>query len=93
MSRGKKGASQHQVTVYFSPEMMIAIDNHMVGMGLESRSVTVSVLAHAGLSALPLEAAIGETMTQSLRSLKRGEFQALADYYLQRAEILQAALR
>lgn len=93
MSRNKKkNANSTQVTVHLSPEMALAVDNYAVGFGLESRAAALTMLATAGMSSLPLDAAIGTMMQQAVAATKKAEFEALVKHFEERAAIYRAAI-
>ncbi len=97
MSRGRRRDrdpnASSQVTVHLSPEFCLLLDNYMVGLGLENRSTAIMMLAMAGASSLPLDAALGYALKQAMNSVKKSEFEALANHFLQRAALLDEATR
>ena len=96
MSRNKKHPSPYagsSVTIHLPPEFVIALDNYVVGLGLEGRAAGILLLCQAGMSALPLDAAVGQVLRQAVASLKRTEFEALMLHFQQRKDILEEVLR
>ncbi len=92
MSRNKKNRNQGRtVTVHFDESFAIAIDNYVVGLGLESRAAGVIALVEAGMSLLPLDAMIGRTLQQAVTEMKRAEIEALVVHFEGRAKIYAPA--
>lgn len=89
MSRKKHPDKKH-IMVHVSDETAFAIDEWVMGLGLDSRSAAAGMLIHAGLSAVPVDTVIYEILQHTQRERQKAEFQALADYYQNRANLYRA---
>lgn len=92
MSRKAKPGSSRSVTVHFPEEFAYALDEYVVGLGLEGRAAGLIMLAKAGMSSVPLDSAIGTAMMQAVNSVKRTEFEELAKHFEARARIYRDAI-
>ncbi len=91
MSRRNKrdafNANPRRCSVVISEEFAQALDAYAIGLGIETRSAALIALAYAGMSALPLEAMVGEVLAQQVTEMKLTEMEALAEHYAGRAEM------
>lgn len=94
MTRKNKNKNPHRsVTIHFDDAFALAVDQYVIGLGLENRAAGIVMLATAGMSSVPLDAAIGLVMQQATRETKKAEFEALALHFENRAAIYRAALK
>jgi hypothetical protein len=88
MSRGRKPVNSYkQVTVHLDEEMAQLVDRTMIDFGLDSKSAVVQMMIRAWGSAMPVDAITFETTLQSIRELRKHEFEALSKFYDERAQM------
>lgn len=75
------------------PELALQLENTMVAFGLEDRGATVRMMMRAWLSAMPEQTTVHEMVQQSVRELRKIEFEELAKYYEGRAILFRAGAR
>ncbi len=78
--------------VNFDEAFAASLDAYMIGLGLENRAAALISLAYAGMSALPLEAMVGEVLAQQVTEMKLTEMEALAEHYAGRAEMYRTVV-
>lgn len=82
MSRNRnKGQSSHQVTIHMDPETLYAVEQYQIGLGLDSRADAVMCLLRAGISSVPLDAMVGEVVTQAVRQTKKELSNEVSDFF------------
>jgi hypothetical protein len=87
----KKHLDRTTIVIHASPELAWAVDEWVVGLGLDSRSAAAAMLIQAGLSAVPIDTVVYEVLQHTRREMQKAEFQALADHYQTRANLFRAA--
>lgn len=86
----RKKPNQRQLTIYLEESDLFAVDNFMIHFGLNSRAEAGLCLLRAGSSAIPEDTAAHEVIQVAVRATRKNEFQALADFYTQRAALFRS---
>lgn len=89
MSRAK-GNQYKTITVGLDPELAYALDRAMIDFGLDSKGDTVRMIIKAWLSMTPLDTTVYEVCQQSVKEIRKGEFDALANFYEERARLARS---
>lgn len=90
MARGASRKGNRTLTIGLDDELSAAVDRTMIAFGLESRSGTGAMILRSWLSAEPEKTWSHELGMQSVRELRRGEIEALYQYYSKRASLYKA---
>ncbi len=76
------------ITITVDEETAIALDQYMFQFGLESKQATVMVLVRSSMSAMPLQGAEMALLREALRQIRNLEYSELANYFLNRANLV-----
>lgn len=93
MSRGPKTSPYKTIQLSMDPDLAQALDITMVSFGIEDRASTVRMMMRAWLSSMSENTTINEIVQQSVRELRKAEFEALAKHYEDRASLFRAGAR
>lgn len=86
MSRRKSSQGQRfQVTVPMDAELAQALDQTMISFGIDHRGDCAAMMMRGWLSAVPLDTTVHEVCRISVKRTRQHEFEALAQYYADRA--------
>ncbi len=93
MAKSQKSQTSRSITVHLEPDLAMMLDQAMVNFGLDSRSAMVNVMMRGWLSAVMENTTIFEICQQSVKEIRKAEFEALALFFASRADMYGAGRR
>lgn len=87
MARSNKTNTTSTVTLHMEPEIRQVVDQTMMNFGLENRSSTICMIIGSWASAMLENKVIFDVCQQSVREVRKAEFEALARHFDDRAKL------